>query len=138
MMEYGILSKVTMPAMLRANSYDTLCHEHLEFYSLKVVKNLLEKNGLKMIEVQTNDINGGSFAITAAKKESGYACNDAVINWMLNQEKRMGSTPAALPGFCWKNEAHKESLNELIHSIVAAGKTIFGYGASTKCFIAVL
>lgn len=122
-----------MPAMLRTNSYDTLCHEHLEFYSLKVVKDLLEKYGLKIIEVQTNDINGGSFAITAAKKESAYACNDAVINWMLNQEKRMGlDTPQPYLAFAERMKMHKENLNELIHSLVAAGKTIFGYGASTK------
>lgn len=98
-----------------------------------MVKDLLEKYGLKIIEVQTNDINGGSFAITAAKKESAYACNDAVINWMLNQEKRMGlDTPQPYLAFAERMKAHKENLNELIHSLVAAGKTIFGYGASTK------
>jgi hypothetical protein len=37
-----------MPSMLRTNSYDTICHEHLEFYSFKVVKNMLEKCGLRL------------------------------------------------------------------------------------------
>jgi hypothetical protein len=36
-----------LPSMLKTNSYDTICHEHLEYYSLNVVKKLLEANNLK-------------------------------------------------------------------------------------------
>ena len=122
-----------MPSMLRANSYDTLCHEHLEFYSLKVVKNLLENNGMKIVDVQTNDINGGSFAITAAKKESSYTPNSAVINWMLQQEKNMNlDTVEPYLAFAERMKNHKEQLVSLINALVADGKKVFGYGASTK------
>ena len=79
-----------MPSMLRTNSYDTICHEHLEFYSLKVVKNLLEGEGLRIIDVQMNDINGGSFAVTACKKGAFYKSNTPIINWLLNHEQEMG------------------------------------------------
>jgi hypothetical protein len=41
-----------MPSMLRTNAYDTVCHEHLEFYSFKVIKNLLENNGLRVVVVE--------------------------------------------------------------------------------------
>ncbi len=50
-----------MPSMLRTNAYDTICHEHLEYYSLGAVKTLVEKCGLKILDVQMNAINGGSF-----------------------------------------------------------------------------
>ena len=56
------------PSMLRTNAYDTVCHEHLEFYSLKVVKELLNRFDLRIIDVQMNSVNGGSFAVTACKK----------------------------------------------------------------------
>lgn len=59
-----------MPSMLRTNSYDTICHEHLEIYSFKVIKNMLEEKGLRIVDVTMNAVNGGSFAITACKKES--------------------------------------------------------------------
>ncbi len=122
-----------MPAMLQTNSYDTLCHEHLEFYSLQVIKDLLENNGMRVIDVQTNDVNGGSFAITAGKKDGPFQSNNAVINWMLKQEKRMGlDTIEPYLAFAERMVQHKESLRDLIDSLVAAGKTIFGYGASTK------
>ena len=58
-----------MPSMLRMNSYDTICHEHLEYYSLGVVKCILEAAGMKIVDVQMNAVNGGSFAVTAAEAD---------------------------------------------------------------------
>ena len=57
-----------MPSMLRTNSYDTICHEHLEYYSLGVVKTILDAADLKIVDVQMNTVNGGSFAVTAATR----------------------------------------------------------------------
>jgi hypothetical protein len=122
-----------MPSMLRTNSYDTICHEHLEFYSLKVVKSLLEDEGLRIIDVQMNDINGGSFAVTACKKDAEYKSNTPIINWMLNQEQDMGlDTINPYEEFAKRTAQHKKNLTDLIKALVADGKKVFGYGASTK------
>src|SRR3546814_12124378 len=56
-----------MPSMLRTNSDDTICHEHIEYYSLGVVAKILEASGMKLVDVVMNTVNGGSFAVTAAK-----------------------------------------------------------------------
>lgn len=122
-----------MPSMLKTNSYDTICHEHLEFYSFEVVKRLLESCDMKVIDVTMNSINGGSFAVTACKRKSKYKPNDPIINWILNQEDNMGlSTPRPYREFEERVFLHKKRLNQLIESILADGKTILGYGASTK------
>jgi hypothetical protein len=122
-----------MPSMLRTNSYDTICHEHLEFYSFKVVKNLLESNGLRVIDVQMNAINGGSFAVTACKKSSQYQSNTPVINWMVKQEDEMGlDTPKPYRDFEDRVYRHRKNLMDLIEALVSDGKKIIGYGASTK------
>lgn len=122
-----------MPSMLRTNSYDTICHEHLEFYSLKVVKGILEHCGMKVIDVQMNSINGGSFAVTACKKNASYVSNKPVINWLLRQEDDMGlDTPKPYRDFEERVFRHKRNLTNLIESLVADGKKIIGYGASTK------
>lgn len=122
-----------MPSMLRTNSYDTICHEHLEFYSLRVVMNLLEGEGLRIIDVQMNDINGGSFAVTACKRDAKYKSNAPIINWMLNQEKEMGlDTIKPYEEFAIRTAQHKKNLTDLIKALVADGKKVFGYGASTK------
>jgi len=122
-----------MPGMLRTNSYDTVCHEHLEFYSFKVVKNMLESCDLRVIDVQMNAINGGSFAITACKKNAPYKSNIPIINWMLKQEDDMGlDTPKPYRDFEERVFRHRKNLKELIEALVADGKIIIGYGASTK------
>lgn len=123
-----------MPSMLRTNSYDTICHEHLEYYSLGVVKKILEKAGLKIVDVVMNSVNGGSFAVTAAK-QGNHAVreNKAVIDWLLNQEDRMGlNTPRPYREFEERVFRHREDLTRLIRALNADGKKILGYGASTK------
>jgi len=122
-----------MPGMLRTNAYDTICHEHLEFYSFTVVKNIVESCGLRIIDVQMNAINGGSFAVTACKENAFYKSNLPVINWMLEQEDEMGlDTPKPYRDFEERVFCHRKRLRGLIEALVADGKTIIGYGASTK------
>jgi hypothetical protein len=122
-----------MPSMLRTNSYDTICHEHLEFYSFKVVKNLLESCGMRVVDVQMNAINGGSFAVTACKEKASYLSNTPIINWMIQQEDDMGlDTPKPYRDFEERVFKHRKNLIGLIEALVADGKKVFGYGASTK------
>lgn len=123
-----------MPSMLRLNSYDTICHEHLEYYSLGVTKTILEMAGLSLVDVGMNAVNGGSFAITAAKSTNKTIyTNHSVINWLLGQENRMGlSTPRPYREFEERIFRHREDLTRLIRDLKADGKKILGYGASTK------
>ena len=122
-----------MPSMLRTHSYDTICHEHLEFYSFKVVKNMLEQCGMRVVDVQMNAVNGGSFAVTACKKCAPYRTNLPIIQWLLMQEEDMGlDTPRPYREFEERVFKHRRNLVRLIDSIIGDGKTIFGYGASTK------
>ncbi|CBJ51875.1 class I SAM-dependent methyltransferase [Ralstonia solanacearum] len=123
-----------MPSMLRLNSYDTICHEHLEYYSLQVVKRILEASDLKLVDVVMNAVNGGSFAVTAAKRgNTSVRPNQAVIDWMLEQEDRMGlNTPRPYREFEERVFRHRDDLTRLIRSLNADGKKVLGYGASTK------
>lgn len=123
-----------MPSMLRLNSYDTICHEHLEYYSLQVVKTILEAAGLRLVDVVMNAVNGGSFAVTAARKANKtLRSNQPVIDWLLEQEERMGlNTPRPYREFEERVFRHRDDLTRLIRSLTADGKKVFGYGASTK------
>jgi hypothetical protein len=123
-----------MPSMLRLNSYDTICHEHVEYYSLGVVAKILEAAGLKVVNVVMNNINGGSFAVTATHKgNTSLRSDQPVIDWLLQQEDRMGlSTPRPFRDFEERVFRHKDDLSRLIRTLVADGKKVLGYGASTK------
>lgn len=123
-----------MPSMLRTNSYDTICHEHIEYYSLSVVEKIVKAADMKLVDVAMNSVNGGSFAVTAAKKDNqSIKPNSAVIDWLLAQEGRMGlSTPRPYRDFEERVFRHREDFVRLINALVADGKVILGYGASTK------
>ena len=123
-----------MPSMLRTNSYDTICHEHLEYYCLGTVIKILEQADLKVIDVVMNDVNGGSFAITAAKSSNtSIKANLPIIEWLQEQEVRMGlNTIRPFRDFEERVYRHRNDLRDLIKSLVADGKKILGYGASTK------
>lgn len=122
-----------MPSMIRMNAYDTICHEHLEFYSLYNIKYILEKADLKILDVQMNGVNGGSFAVTASKKTSKRKSNDLIVEWLLEEELKMGfDSPKPFRDFEERVFKHRSSLRSLIDALNAGGKRILGYGASTK------
>jgi hypothetical protein len=133
--EHGVwhFEQSYMPSMLRTKSYDTVCHEHIEYYSLSAVMKILEAAELEILDVAMNAVNGGSFAVTAARTGSGHARNLPVIHWLLETELRMGlHTPRPLRDFEETVFEHRRSLTDLIRSLNADGKRVLGYGASTK------
>ena len=116
------------------NSYDTICHEHLEYYSLTLVQTILDRAGLKAVDVVMNAVNGGSFVVTAVKAGNhGVHQYLPVIDWLLEQEDRMGlTTPRPYREFEERVFRHRDDLRRLIRTLNADGKKVLGYGASTK------
>lgn len=122
-----------MPSMLRMGSYDTICHEHLEYYSLSVVAGILDRADLVIVDVQMNAVNGGSFAVTAAKRSGRLPINRVVTDWILEQEERLGlGTPKPYRDFEERVLKHRDDFRRLLLALTADGKRIVGYGASTK------
>jgi hypothetical protein len=122
-----------MPAMLRTTAYDTICHEHLEYYSLGVVVHILAAVGMRVFDVKMNAVNGGSFAVTAVRQDDPREGSRAVIDWLLGQEERMGlNTPRPYREFEDRVFRHRADLQRLLKTLAADGKTVLGYGASTK------
>lgn len=122
-----------MPFMLQANAYDTICHEHLEYYALEQIKWMTDRVGLKIINVEFNDINGGSFAVTVAKHNAKYPECVELIQKILKKEQAMGlSTLATYQSFQDRIFQHREELLSLLKQVKKDGNLILGYGASTK------
>jgi hypothetical protein len=121
-----------LPFMLNTNSFDTICHEHLEYYSLSVIKKMLEKHNMKIIDIEFNSINGGSVAVTAAKEESAHKPSNLVA-WALSNEMKLGlDTEKPYRDFRDRVMQIKESLIELVDAIQQDGLTLVALGASTK------
>lgn len=122
-----------LPLMLKTNSFDTICHEHLEFYALKQIIYILKKVGMKCIDVEFNDVNGGSFSVTAALEVSELAPNAKKISEILEKEKAEGMDDGkTYQEFAANVLNEKTKLIDLLEDIKSAGKSVFGLGASTK------
>ncbi|MDB4990639.1 MAG: NDP-hexose 3-C-methyltransferase TylCIII [Myxococcaceae bacterium] len=116
-----------LPLMLKTNSYDTVCHEHLEYYALAQIEWMVTRCGLRITDVQFNDVNGGSFAVTV-EKGVGHA---AKVNELLAEEAWIAS-PETWANFRAMVERHRSELRGLLTQLKDQGKRVYGLGASTK------
>jgi hypothetical protein len=122
-----------MPSMLSSTGYDTVCHEHLEYYSLATVRRIVEEAGLEIVEVRFNRVNGGSFAVTAAHPGSALAPRRALLDWFAAREERLGlDTEEPFRTFAERVFRHRDELVDLLGVLRADDARVLGYGASTK------
>jgi hypothetical protein len=122
-----------MPTMLEMNAYDTICHEHLEYYGLKQIKWMTDKVGFKIIDVELNNVNGGSFSLMVAKFNSPYREASTLVETILRKEADMGlHTLKPYEDFKQRIFEHRDQLIQFIQMAKSGKKKILGYGASTK------
>ena len=130
------------PLMLKQLAFDNICHEHVYYYNLISIKNLLSQVGFTIVDCILNDINGGSFRVyirkdTASKHNFRTAPYRDVANYRIDSILSMEllnklDTVEPYMEF-WKriNELKTKTVN-FIKRAVSEGKTVWGYGASTK------
>ena len=125
-----------MPTMLKMNSYDTICHEHLEYYSLAVIENILQRAGLKVFNIEHNDINGGSIRCYATHEDNFKFKKDEYHENLRNyrqQEFDMElDTDKPYKNFQESINKHRDELIAVLGKLKREGKRIHIYGASTK------
>lgn len=125
-----------MPTMLEMNSYDTICHEHLEYYSFAVIENMLARNEMKIVKVSFNDINGGSIRCYATHdKNFKYKTKqntESVVDIRQKEFDLELDTDKPYENFQKRINEHKKDLYSLLKRLKDEGKTIHLYGASTK------
>lgn len=122
-----------LPTMLEKQSFDTICHEHLEYYGLKQIITLLKRHNMRVLDVALNDINGGSFQVYACHAESKLVSNNSKIEQLLADEIAMGlDNLTPFEGFRKRVEDIKKTALEFLKGAKKEGKRVHGYGASTK------
>lgn len=125
-----------MPTMLAMNAYDTICHEHLEYYSLAVIEFILSQADMKIFNAELNNINGGSIRCFAThsdnfglKREEFTRCLKALRQEEFDLEL---DTDKPYRNFQDRINIHRDELNSTLKKMKREGKKIHIYGASTK------
>ena len=115
-----IAQLMCLKSMIEKNDLGNICHEHIEFYSLKSLKYLFERNGLEIFKIEENDINGGSYRIFCRKLNKG-SIRLKESNVLISVKK-----------FFQRVKKNRSITMKFINKKIAEGKKIFLYGASTK------
>jgi NDP-4-keto-2,6-dideoxyhexose 3-C-methyltransferase len=120
-----------LPLMLKANSFDTICQEHLTYYSFKQIEWIAKKIGFIILDVKVNEVNGGSFQVVLSKAGLKNKANENNINNFKIKEESFFSNDV----FVTFRENIEKSKNDLMNLLVAykkENKKVYGLGASTK------
>ena len=128
-----VLEFADLVSILKKKMFDTICHEHLEYYSSKIIIDMCKDNGLKVIDISENDINGSSKQFFISHSKSTYIINVKKIKKILLEEKKMKITSKkTILKFFQEINIIKSKLLKLIKKIKLKNQSIHGYGASTK------
>jgi hypothetical protein len=132
--ENGILliEHADLLSILKKNIFDTFCHEHLEYYSSKVMIKMIEKNGMRVFDHKFNDINGGSSQYFICHKNAPHKEAKSVKNVLKMEKKYKLESINTHVNFFLKINKIKIKLKKIVDKVLSKKKTIHGYGASTK------
>lgn len=110
--------------MIAQNAVDNICHEHLEYYCLHTMQNLLKRHGLEVYRVEENNLNGGSFRTFIANK--GVRETERSVSEMISKEN------FDYDGFAQRSKDNATKLHDFVKDETGKGKRIYIYGASTR------
>jgi NDP-4-keto-2,6-dideoxyhexose 3-C-methyltransferase len=124
-----------LPLFLQQLSYDQICHEHVTYYGLTDLINLLQRSNLSVFKVELNDMNGGSIYLMCCHQSrlDSFAkeSDTAFINELLLQERAL-SLPLTYDNFRWRLANHRDEIRQFFEQSKFSSSTVLGYGASTK------
>ena len=126
-----IIQQNYLKSMLEQNAFDNIVHEHLEYYTLTSLQNLLKKHGLEVFDVELNNLNGGSFRtyICFNKKRP---ISKSVKNLLIAEKRLNLDKKTVYREFAKRVRDNKKTLKKFIKTEVKEGKKIYLYGASTR------
>jgi len=128
-----VLEQSYLPSMLNTLGFDTICHEHLLYFTLTDLDNIFKKSGLMIFDVRLNDVNGGSFQVYVCKKGNVLQNVNPYVDWLISWEKKSGVTSYE-NCVIFASNVRKFSVHfrELLQKYKDKNYQIFGLGASTK------
>ncbi len=128
-----LLEFADLASIIQYKMFDTICHEHLEYYSSSVIINLCKNNGLRVFDIKSNDINGASKQYYVCHSNSNYKNNNREIEKILNSENKLGlAKVSTYKKFVKEIDKSKKKLVNILRNFKKKGKKTHCYGASTK------
>ena len=120
-----------LPAMLENLIYDQICHEHVTYPSFRQIEWLSGRAGLRVVDVRFNNVNGGSFLVIGCRSDNrAYQLCGSIAETQEKEKLLLEAKP--FKRFRQRIKRHREDVRTFLESAKLDGKTVMGYGASTK------
>lgn len=120
-----------LPLLLKQLTYDQVCHEHVTYLGLRHMDWMMKKTGLRILDVSFNDVNGGSFYLIAGRADGPHQPQTARIQRILDEEAAL-DTDEPFARLRHRVLTHRDDVRSFFALTRAAGRRVYGYGASTK------
>ena len=128
-----VLEQSYFPKLFLNNAYDSMCHEHLTYFTYYQINLILKKHNLRVFDIKLNEMNGGSIRFFIAHINSIYKKKNKSIYSILKIEKKyFFNLEKNLIKFKKNINNSKKQLKQFIKKKIKQKKKIHLYGASTK------
>ena len=114
---------------METNQFDQIYHEHMFYHSVTPMKMMMEKHGMKIINVTKQNIHGGTLRLVIAKTNSNHT-PDNTVEIYIQSEKTYDLNYHVKWGD--KVQKHITDSKNFINQLKSEGKTIYGFGAAAK------
>jgi novobiocin biosynthesis protein NovU/D-mycarose 3-C-methyltransferase len=112
------------------NEFDQIYHEHMFYYSIRSMSNLLEMHNLVLVDLLISLIHGGSIIFVAETKSDNNIVSESVKQYLSYEELSLNDDSLKL--FCENAIKIKSQLQTLIKELKNSNKRIYTYGATAK------
>jgi SAM-dependent methyltransferase len=128
-----LLEYTDLYSIIKRKMFDTICQEHITYYSTKVILEILIKNNLRIFDIKRNNINGGSIQYFICKKNANFKSNSRLLSRTLREESKLELDNLYTYQNFYKNILDiRNKIINCLDDLIKNKKTIHGYGASTK------
>lgn len=116
--------------ILEGLHYDSIYHEHLCYFTLKSIEQLLNQYGLFVFDIEKSPISGGSLILYIRKGKTEE--RPLVQSYREIEKKIKLNELSSWKDFTKRAYSHREKLLEILNDLKKEGETIVGYGASAR------
>jgi len=117
--------------LIKKLEFDTVYHEHLSYFSILPINNLIEHFDLEIFDIQKQNVHGGTIRIFVSKKNN-FKIKDNVKKFIKLEYEFGINNIKTYENFSNDIKNLKNKLVELLQKLKNEKKSLFGYGASAK------
>ncbi len=126
-----IIQFLYMDSIIKNTAFDQIYHEHLLYYNLKTLNNLLSMHNLEIFDAKLYEIHGGQMTVFVSRKNE-RAISKNFLNLLKIEEEKGSNKIDNYFSFKKNIQKLKETNLKFVENAIKNNKKIFGYGAPVK------